>query len=284
MKRSNIHKREFSPTGLEDHMRCPRLFYYKKFLKLQSADSTVDLHFGKAIHAGVAEFYRNYKTPGDFTISKISAIREFSEFWKSENQVGTQKKSLPSGIDAISRYCDTYRYTTEFYQTDLIEMEQTIAMPNGTYLVMVLDRIFKSGNYIRVDDTKTTSSALTDFYFRTWENSFQLLCYAYAVEQITGACDGIQVDAIRLPIMKDSYIRRTFQPTELQRVDFLNTYERETNLILAALLEAEPVLAFPCRQKACSDYGGCKYINICKYGLDYPDVKDQFNIAEEIEV
>lgn len=283
MRRSDLAKREFSPTGLEDYMRCPRLFYYRKFLKLNPTSASLDQHFGLAIHSGVATFFKLFQKESDFDLAKKESVKAFGETWKTKQITGNEKKSLQVGLTTIDTYCKIYQNSKEFYSPELIEMEQVLAMPNDTFLVMIIDRIFRAGkDYIRVDDTKSTSRPLTDWYFASWENSFQLMCYNYTVEQICGHCDGIQVDAIHVPLGKnENFVRRTFQVTELQKADFLNTYTRETSSILKAVEENSPE-AFPCRQKSCSDFGGCKYLNVCKYGFDYPDVQTQF-VREELE-
>lgn len=282
MKRSDLSKREFSPTGIETYMRCPRLFYYSKHLKLSPISASLDQHFGICFHSALATFFKNFQNPDSYDEARLLSIKQFGISWKEKQVIGNEKKSLQSGITAIDKYCEIYRRSGEFFEPSLIEMEQTLSMPNGTFLVMIIDRIFRAGkDYIRVDDTKTTSSALTDWYFGAWENSFQLMAYDYTVEQICGHCDGIQVDAIRVPIGKESFVRRTFQLTTLQKADFINTYIRETDSILLAESHPSPE-AFPCRQKSCADFGGCKYLNICKYGFDYPDVKGAF-IKEELE-
>jgi hypothetical protein len=283
MKRSDLSKREFSPTGIESYMRCPRLFYYSKALKLIPISQSLDQHFGISFHAGVATYYKIFQNPDLFDEAKLQALKSFGETWKTKQVAGNEKKSLQIGLDVLSKYCDTYRRSQEFFKPELVEMEQTLLMPNETYLVMILDRIFLAGkDYVRVDDTKTTGQALSDWYFKGWENSFQLMSYAHTVKQIVGHYDSIQVDSIHVPMGKaENFVRRTFQLTSIQEADFLNTYIKETNSILEALKENSPE-SFPCRQKSCSDFGGCKYLNICKYGFDYPDVKTTF-IKEEIE-
>lgn len=278
----------FHPTSLEDYLRCPRRYYYKTLLGLLPISASVDLEFGRAFHEGVGAFYAN--RTGEFALAKDQAILHFQTAWTDAKLEGTEKKNLGTGEAVLKVYCEVYKNDSASYKRELIECEQTIEMSNDTKLKMRLDRVLVSEpDCVCVVDTKTTGQYLSDWYWKGFANSFQLGAYDYAVSTICGHNDGVQVDAVHVPLMtkkvEEGFVRKTWQLTELQRSDWVNSYERVTGKIRENILMGKAdkdalLKGFYCVGTSCSAYGGCPYLPICKHGYSHPSVKSQF-IKEE---
>ena len=220
-------------------------------------------------------------------LAKAAAIAAFVEVWNQANHMGDSKRSLPGGIQTISAYCDTYKDDTSIYDLNFIETPQWITMPNGTQLGGVIDRVKKEGKYIAVVDTKTSSMALTPWFFKQFDTSFQMSCYYYFIKEIFGYCTNIEIDGIKVPFNEKAtekspnFARYNTDRTELQISEFLNSYDKMTNEICHNLEQPKELWPELFYQKTsrCGDYGGCMYKNICAYGLEHPAIKTEFEIV-----
>ena len=77
-----------SPSMLDSYETCPRLFYYRDWLKLQIDQDKIHMDYGTAIHNSIATIYLEYDNhfggawqAGDF--KKVLAT--FSQNWKQSN-------------------------------------------------------------------------------------------------------------------------------------------------------------------------------------------------------
>jgi hypothetical protein len=284
IQRTNIFNGEFSPTGVES-ARCFRRIYLSKILGITPKQSKTALIFGSAIHAGVETFANLHDGKRDILEIKIASVKAFADVWQKAGTIGDVKRNLDTGILTMNRYCDTYQYDTSTFDKRDIESEQWMPMPNGTSLLVKVDRILNRGDLVCLVDTKTTSSALTEFFFRNFENSLQLSLYTYVIKMLLGHCDMIMVDAIKVPPPKsgsptEGFARPTFFRTDMQLQDAVDTYMATTNYIMDALAGNRDrwERLFFCNQGECDKYAGCPYLPICKHGLDHPALRIDFNV------
>lgn len=287
-ERTNPLEGEFSPTGVESAF-CMRYFYLSKILKMVSIhDGGLPLHFGSAIHKGVETFYCER---GDLSLAEVSiaAIQAFTEDWLSHGVEGDAKRNLACGIMIIGNYCRTYAQDVATFNREFVEAPQWVPMPNGTMMLMKIDRLRVDGDFITVVDTKTSSWPLTPYYFQGFENKLQLSLYQYGVEMLLGRCDQVQIDGILVPYPPAGskslpFSRRSYVRTPLQIEDAINTYCDTTDRIMNALAIDDPekrIRAFPCNQGCCNNFGGCKFLPICRFGIDHPIVTTDFVRGEE---
>ena len=281
MQRTNILAGEFSPSGIET-ARCYRRIYLQKVLGLSPIFSTTALEYGSAIHAGVEAFYGC--SGKGLTLPDVQrvAVAAFVTYWQEAGCAEDKKHTLGGGILTMNDYCSRYWGDIEGFVLEDIESEQWCPMPNGTSLLVKMDRVFNTEGRITVVDTKTTGMSLTDYYFRQFDNQMQTTLYAYVVGQMLGRCDSIQIDAIKKPppttARGEGFARQSFIRTPLQIQDAVNSYCSITDYIMAgvALPEAERPTHFFCNQAECSKYSGCPYLPICQHGLDHPTVGVNF--------
>lgn len=285
---SDPRKGEFTPTSLETYLDCPRKYYFTKVMQLTPVKGVSSANFGTAIHAGVDIFYslKNTGISHDELVARM--LQAFALLW--DRSLDDGRRNINSGIAILSAYARIYKNDTATYLRDLVESKITISMPNGTTLTMRLDRILVEGKFYTVVDTKTTSMSLTEYYLKNFVNSFQLTSYCYAVTQLKGHCDNVQVDAIKVPPEIDvgkGFVRRSMERTELQVEDWLNTYNNITEQIQSNFSlcsdEGEEIRAFYQNQNSCTKYGGCPFFSICQYGLSHPDVQLMF-VRKNIEI
>ena len=263
--------------------------YYAKILGLESNAPPMPLYFGSAIHKGVETFYVE-KSRCDFIKAKMLAVEAFTTEWNSFGVQGDDKRNLAGGLIIMDRYCDYYKDDHAEISPEFVEAKQWVEMPNGTHMLFKVDRVrIEDGRKIVVD-TKTSSWALTDFYFQSYRNNLQTSLYYYGVDKILDGCDAIQIDGIKVPPPTETsstspFARRTFIRTDLQIQDALNTWCRMTDYMMAGIEkykdDMDGLAAYMyADQTKCGDYGGCKYLPICMHGFDHPSVQVDFTRKE----
>ena len=285
--RTDVMRGEFSPSGVEA-ARCFRRFYYQKILGLKPKVTPTALMFGVAIHSAVEKFYELHGSGLNHEEVKLATVQTFVEEWNKTGLVGDMKRNLETGILIMNNYCDTYRHDSADFKKEDIESAQWMPMPNGTTLLVKMDRVLNNGNMIILVDTKTTSMPITEWYFRQFENHLPTSLYAYVVAELLGHCDQVQIDAIKVPpppatSKTAAFGRNSFIRTDLQIQDAINSYSSITNYIMNVLNnkpEEEWVNYFYCNQAECDKYGGCSFLPICKHGLDHPSVLVDFDQSE----
>lgn len=283
MKRPGHTENRFSPSSLGD-LACPRAWYLNRVLNLETVVENAALAFGGSLHKGIAAFYKQRND--SFDLAKIDCLNAFIEEWESYGIMGDGKRSLDSGVVILEAYCNKYENDPAYYNPDFIEVEQKVEMENGSLLHIIIDRIEerKGGDKI-VHDSKSSSRAITDYYFRQFENNLQMSLYFHGVEQVCGECTNVCIDALKVPNTGDpdkDFQRRSFFCTDLQIADAVNTYNKKVAFIKEGLMfrDAEQVEHFYCEHSRCSDYGGCDFLPICKHGLTHPIIQTDFRVKE----
>lgn len=286
IERTDPKESTFSPSSIET-ARCMRRFYYEKVLKMKPKTTPVALVYGIAIHEAVEKFYQ-LRAGGNEDIMqvKLEVVQQFTKTWTKFGINGDNKRDLRGGILTMSNYVDLYFADVEDFDIEDIETKQWLPMPNGTTMLVKLDRIFNKKNLREVHDTKTTSMPITEYWFRQFENHLPTTLYFYTIRELLGSCDTIVIDAIKVPPPPASSVtapfgRATFLRTDLQVHDAINTYVSRSDYIMASLNKPESQWAdrFYCNQGECDKYGGCPFLSVCKHGLDHPSVQVDFDIG-----
>lgn len=287
--RTDLSKGEFSPSGLVT-ATCLRRFYYEKVLGMKPISTPVALVFGIAVHKAVEKFYQ--LTSGKDKISheekvaiKIAVIQAFTASWTEGGLAGDMKRNLETGIMICNAYVERYVHEGSRFSLEDIETEQFIPMPNGTVMLVKLDRVLREKHMVVLVDTKTTSGAITPYFFRQFENHLPTSLYTYVLRQLLGRCDYVMIDAIKVPppsatSASEPFGRQTFMRTDLQIEDAVNTYVNKTDYIMNALAKPEEQWAsrFYCNMNECDKYSGCPFLDVCKHGMTHPTVRINFDI------
>lgn len=258
-ERSSVADGVFSPSAVETFLECPRKFYHQYIVPKEGArESSISVNFGTAMHAGVAAFYR---TRGD----KVAALQAFAESWKSFNMAGDAKKNLSTGAMALMKYMEFRESNLSVTDPADVEINFSILMPNGTRMIGVIDRIQREPHAVYPCDLKHTGSKLTDWFWKSYDNSLQLSSYYYACQELIGDCNYVGLDAMQVPWSGDDSLQvRTFLRGENQVQEFLNTWCRVTDQIMESSKQMEEFYQNP---ESCSKYGGCQLLMTCLHGV-----------------
>lgn len=280
--RSDPWKGEMSPSSL-DTASCFRKFFYDKILGISPDIPKVALVFGTCIHAGI-EDYNRAKGEVGHAAAQLIGLKAFGKAWEAAECEGDIKRNFHTGLILLQAYFKQYENDSCVFVPELIECDQWMELPNGCHLLMKIDRVKNENGYYTVVDTKTTSMALTEYYFRSFSNALATTLYFWAVSQVLGQCDAVQIDSLRVPFDEkkacECLARRTFTRTERQVNDAINTACYRSNYIKSALAGQSTVKelldVFHCNQHNCQDYSGCNYIGLCTHGLSHPSLTIDF--------
>jgi hypothetical protein len=236
-----------------------------------------DREFGTSIHEMVSTFYKYQNLPPDQR--KLKSVKAFLDSWDPAHDL--PKKNTNIGLVVSDKYCECYKRDNSTYLMDMVETENVIAMPNNTTLYMRIDRILIDKGFYTVVDTKTTGRKQTEYYWKAFDLNFQMSAYHYTVENLVGHCDNIQIDSIHVD-PNPSFERRSFQRTETQIQEWLNTYIQLTGAIRASFCSNQQTEIENFYQNTCScdKFGGCPYASVCRFGMSHPDVQIMFNTKE----
>lgn len=251
----------FSPSALELYLTCPRLFYYNYVERLRPKKSAVAMSFGSAMHLALAEWRISH--------SLLEASAKLGIALADLPKLDP-KRNVGTALTSLKLYHETFRHEPLDKWT-YREIPFRIQMPNGTTLIGIVDAVSRREEMVELLDTKTTTSALSDFYFLNFQNSFALLSYDYACQQIYGRSDNVTVEGIHIPAEKQDHIqRKSIFFSDYQRKEYLNTYMRITSEIIQRMTLGKE--AFYLNHSGCSRYGGCSMLPICTHGENHPAI------------
>jgi hypothetical protein len=275
IQRTNPWKGETSPSSV-DTASCYRKFFFSKIVGLD-AGNKVALSFGTTLHAGVEACYKT-------GFNKAEVLKATMLAWKKESCAGDRVRNEATALLLMDNYIKIYKNEKVDLVPGLVECDQWLELGDGQSLLLKIDRVRNDNGYFTVVDTKSTTMALTDYYFRQFENALPVTLYYYAVATILGSCDSVQIDAIRTPPQSNTFegfVRRSFTRTEGQVKDALVTVKRRLSYIGEVLGTTTKSFGelhegFFCNHHNCNDYGGCPYLPLCKHGMQHPALQANY--------
>ena len=161
---------KFSPSGIEEYLKCPLKFYYHRILKLDEKHKIISetdpKHTGFIVHGFLEEFYR------EFQINNINPFNEEHLKGILEKQFNKVKIDYLTGIGRIRFYVVLKKlmnflyYDIERIKTDRIsinELERIYQVDFNPYF----DRSEKFKLNCRIDRIESNSSGITIVDYKT---------------------------------------------------------------------------------------------------------------------
>ncbi len=141
------------------------------------------------------------------------------------------------------------------------EVDVNKAEPQPYLLCGHLDRVVTFDDTIFVVDHKTTTTALTDFYFNQYSPNNQMTLYTFAGKVILDAVvSGVIVEGAQVLIEKPMKFER--RPT-YRSDEVIDEWLDDLEYHLANAEAFAEANYWPMNDTACGNYGGCRFREVC---------------------
>lgn len=257
-------------SGLDLYKSCPFKFWLTRCLGLTPdvIDQSPHLVFGKAMHRAMEVLYTNHPDWGDTTL--MQAIEAFNDEINTLSDVGLLpvNKRPEEGHKMILRYVSTWGEKDRDIQVLFTEVGGNVLITPTISIKFRIDAIIRDKYGINILEHKTASQVQSTADI-SYNMSTQIGIYLHALncyyqqEEINGAIVNILVfrktnpECIRLIVNKDN--------KEMQRVVRNNAAWAEA-LMSDVHNYKEGRLTFKMNETSCSNYFGCPFYNVCRYG------------------
>lgn len=123
-----------------------------------------------------------------------------------------------------------------------------------------LDRVCTDGTDLYIEDHKTTTSTLSDYFFNQFEPNNQMSLYTFGGQMVLGTpVRGIIINGVQLMIGSTRFVRGLTLRTPDQLEEWVTDLSRW--LALAEWYAENDY--WPQNDTACSMYGGCRFRSVC---------------------
>lgn len=290
-------------TSLNLLKTCPRLYAYTIIDGWTPKGESIHLRFGIEFHQALQEYdvaKANGASHTDAMRSAVGALIERTADWFPEgNEKALKYKNKDTLLQLVIDYLDHFEddTATTYIREDgkpAVELSfrfelgwgpecgqhQTLKhvtqYPSQPYLLSGhLDRVVSFNDSLFVMDRKTTTTTLSDYYFRQYEPNNQMTLYTLAGKIILGApIRGVIIDAAQVLLDKPNrFVRGWTYRTD----DQLEEWLEDLKVLLAQNEQYATANHWPMNDTACDKFGGCRFREVCSKS---PQVREKFLRAD----
>lgn len=274
-------------TSLGMLKECPRKYYLSVLRGYTPKQNAVALDYGILLHSCLEEFYRRQVAGMGYEENLREAVRRACTSPESEalRQAGDPIRSLANLVKVLVDYLDFYKdepAKTVVLQDGTVGVELHFQFETGlkssqgeTFSVAGhADRLVEMPTGTFVMDHKTTSMALSQYYFNQYDLDNQMTIYAIAGDVVYNTpVRGVLIDGIKVKGQPEFSRYMTMRSREACD-EWLG--ELEHWFKLAEYFSQ--VGCWPGNDKSCSKYSGCPFREYCKAprGLREQILQDNF--------
>lgn len=267
-------------TSLSALKECPRKYYYSILLSYRPRHESVHLTFGILIHRAI-EFYHSRKAEGKSheQALRLTILDAMSKSWDHE-------KDRPWLSDDANKnrwtFIRTVVWYLDHYQNDPAKV---VHFPDGRPAVELsfrydlgldleginillcghLDRVVEFGKQYYVSDVKTSKNTINQDFFLKFNPDNQMTNYTVGGKVAFGfPVHGVIVDGVQVATEWNRFLRGFTMRTESQLEEWL----RDTKYYITMAFQYSKADYWPMNDKACHNYGGCPYRDICSKGVE----------------
>lgn len=273
-------------TSLGYFKSCPRLYYYTMIEGWRSGASSSNVHFefGGLYHSGL-ERYDHSRAVG---MTHDEAQRDMLHWVLKETWIDGKPVEWGHNLKNRENLVRSLIWYTEHFLDDpaktvildngkpAVELSFRFDAGDGILLCGHLDRVVEWNGSNFVMDRKTTTSTISSYYFNQYTPDNQMSLYSMAGRIILNSpVRGVILDAVQIAVGFTRFERGMVYRTDEQLEEWLRDakhYIRQAQEMGEAS-QLDGAAAFPMQDKACHNYGGCPFRDIC--GSD-PRVRQTF--------
>lgn len=274
----------YDSTMISTFMKCPKLFDYKFNQNLRSRGEAYALTFGILLHSAIEQYWRDRFDNVDHEQAIYNAARlAFNNSWQKLPNLNTVelKRTRFALVRAIVSYFDHYigeaqesyqlKHVTPMSATlkgetgPAVEINFKLAIKDANEIEAVycgyIDAIRGEADRVFVADYKTTTKTLNDWYFLNWAIDVQITGYVLAAHMMGfSSIQGGYIDAVQL-LENGAEFKLHFVPRSKEN---LNEFLEDIGYYIAEERRCAREDFYPRNRTACSMFGGCEFIEVCK--------------------
>lgn len=293
--------RLYDNTRISALRSCPRYFYFRHVRDFTGEGTAPALAFGAAWHKAMDVVWPAYQLMlrGDSNITSeemvIALAQEaFKSEWVSQGMPGMEDMDNDTvarlsprhpmvALEMLYEYLDARRSLFTDQTFKLLAVEQPFAVPLDPsdptlFYVGRLDKVYEVGGEICIGEHKTTTlykknGPFMASFIEGFSPNSQIDGYLYATHMLYG--DRVRrcmVDAAL--VHKEVHDGFRFIPVERRHSQleawlwetrhWIDVIEANKEAVHNAEAEAPYLAAFPKNTSACTNFGTCTYIDLCK--------------------
>jgi len=289
--------RATSYSGLSTLSTCKMMFYYAYVLRIERPGVNLPMHCGECGHAALNVLYTE-------KWDRKLAREAFRDAWGDVKPPLEGKYSYLTrghGESVLEAYInDREENPTMLEEASVFEGAEKLqtfdwASPEGTGEVLTLRGapdlpvMFPNGG-LYVVDHKWTTMWVNSWWEKQFKVGHQVKVYTKMQEETTGLrFDGAYINAVYMgKTPKSPWDKLASSPNKLIQVDFTPAHLDETWKWARGLQEiektCEKVGIWPQDEKACGNYGGCEFLELCEASpgaLRESLIRRNFRVREE---
>lgn len=296
-------------TSIGMFKTCPRLYYYTMIEGWQPKGESVHLTFGILYH----EALHNYdilridgRDHEEAVFEVVKWLCESAEGYPdvSEAKPSIRAKSFESLLRTVVWYLDKYPRETDPAETVVLangkpacelsfrfevdwgpvgqaETKEQMEKPWQPYLLCGhLDRVVNFQDNLFVMDRKTTTSALTSYYFDQFSPNNQMSLYSIAGQIVVGSpVRGVIIDAaeVKGENSKSAGYSEFARGFTFRTPDQNEEWLSDLRVWTSAMEACATTNSWPMNEASCGNYGGCRFREVCSKS---PSVRQNFLKSE----
>jgi len=275
-------------TSLGYLKTCPRLYYYQMIEGYTPREDSIHLRFGIEYHKALEEYeiLRADATPFEEAMREVvhNTLVRTAEWEENPDSKAGRYKSREALIRTIIWYLDEYkddpaktliksdgtpavelsfRFETDLWATD-----------HQPYLLAGhLDKVVSYNDELFGMDHKTTTITPGDYYFSQYAPNNQMTLYTLATKIVFGApIRGMIIDVAQLMVDSSRFVRGFTYRTNEQ----LDEWVADLSYWFGLAKSYADSGYWPMNDTACSNYGGCRFRDICSKS---PGIRERFLLS-----
>lgn len=284
----------WNSSSLELAQTCLRKYYYVMYEHWASRRLSPHVIFGAHVAKGLERFYRAiYLDKLDREEAILEVVRQaLIDTWEYDDGEGNPVSRPWVSDHAAKTRANVIRtlvWYFDFFENDsmetwllndgspAVELSAQFPVDNGITFSAHLDRIVKYGDYIFVQDQKTTSYTLSAHYFDGFNPHMQMSMYSFLGRAAFNApINGVVIDAMQIAVGFTQFARGFTKRTDGE----LDEWYDETMYLIESVHRAVDLEFFPKNSSACFNYGGCMFRKVCARG---PAVRPNMLVGEFVK-
>lgn len=260
-------------TSLGTLKECPRKYFLSILCGWQPKQNAVALNFGILLHSALEGFYKREAKGMGYEENLREALRGIAldPLTQELRQAGDPVRSVECLVHAVVDYLDFYKdepaKTLVFPSGEVgaelhFQYETGLASSKGEAFAMSgnLDRVVEMPTGIFIMDHKTTSMALSQYYFGQYDLDTQMTNYAIAGDVVYGTpVRGVLIDGIKVKGELEFSRYMTMRSKEA-----CDEWLSELGHWFKLAEYFAQTQSWPCNDKSCNKYSGCPFREVCK--------------------